>query len=116
MFEWVYNKNGRPVILLESDCLRDNRGRVKAWLVGGNIYSLHGRHIGWYEDGVFYDSRNRALGFTRGHTGYIPNLPGLGGLPGMPGLAGKPGMPGLAGIPGRPDYGGWSETLFENYF
>jgi hypothetical protein len=78
---------------------------------GGNVYSLRGRHIGWQDDGVIYDSRNRALLFTPDAKGMTPSRPGLAGAPGMPGFAGAPGMPGFAGAPGRPGHGGnWSDT------
>ncbi|WP_145954132.1 collagen-like triple helix repeat-containing protein [Kosakonia radicincitans] len=116
MVEWIYNRNGRPTVLFDDDCLRNNRGVVIAWIHGNNIYSLRGMHIGWFEGRVLYDSHNKALGFLRNPNGRLPSIPGLAGAPGVPGLAGKPGRPGLAGVPGRPGFGGWSQTILEDYF
>ena len=79
------------------------------------MYNLNGKHIGWAENGVYYDSNNRTIGFTRDHTVHLPSIPGIGGMPGMPGLGGRPGRPGFSGTPGRPGYGGWSNDLLEDY-
>ncbi len=85
------------------------------WISDNNLYNRIGQHVGWYEDGIFYDRNNRVIGFTRDHTGHLPFTPGIGGTPGMPGLGGRPGRPGFSGIPGRPGYCGWSNTLLEKY-
>ncbi|MCT7473463.1 hypothetical protein N5T11_09710 [Aliarcobacter cryaerophilus] len=80
------------------------------------MYSLQGRHIGWFEDGVLYDNQNKALGFLRNSTGYLPSRPGMSGTPGMPGFSGRPGRPGLSGTPGKPGRSGWSSNDLANYF
>jgi len=114
--EWIFNRNGQATMLFDRDCIRNQRGQVVSWIVGNSFYSLNGSHKGWYENGVFYDSGNYAIGFLRNATGYLPSRPGLSGQPGLPGLAGRPGRPGLSGAPGRPGYGGWSNYNFEDYF
>jgi hypothetical protein len=116
MADWVFDRHGRPQFICERDCLLDSRGHVCAWLAGDNVYSTHGRHVGWFEQGVIYDSQNRALGFLEGATGPTPARPGLFGRPGTPGFAGRPGRPGLAGAPGRPGFGGWSAHDLQSYF
>lgn len=116
MANWVFDKHGQPQLIYDSDCLRDGRGRVCAWLSGSNVYSTHGSHVGWFEQGVLCDSHNRALGFLANAVGSTPGRPGLSGTPGMPGFAGRPGRPGLAGTPGPPGRGGWSTHDLHLYF
>ncbi len=116
MPNWVFDKRGRPALIQDDDCLRDLRGHVCAWLSGINVYSKRGRHVGWFEEGVLYDSHNRVIGFLRDATGSMPGRPGLNGTPGMPGFAGRPGKPGFAGAPGRPGKGGWPSNDFDLYF
>lgn len=76
---------------------------------------MNGHHVGWVEGGVFYDSDNRVIGFTRDHSRALPSTPGICGTPGFPGIGGRPGRPGFSGVPGRPGYSGWSQTLLEDY-
>jgi 4-fold beta flower protein len=116
MSNWIFDRHGRASIILDEDCFRDRHGKVIAWTSGNNIYSLRGKHCGWYEDGVLYDSGNRILGFLRGATGHLPSIPGIGGTPGTPGFTGRPGRPGFGGTPGRPGRGGWSDNSLESYF
>jgi len=116
MAEWVFDKNGRTKIILDEFCFRDSMGRVVSWKNNFNVYNLRGQHIGWYENGVLFDSKNRVLGFIRTRTGYIPSSPGLCGTPGMPGFSGIPGRPGFSGTPGKPGRGGWSKYDLESYF
>ena len=77
--------------------------------------NAYGNHVGWTEGGVFYDSNNDVIGFTRDHTQHLPSHPGYGGTPGIPALEWRPGKPGFEGEPGRPGYGGWSSMDFEDY-
>ena len=116
MTEWIFDRNGMAKLLFDDDCIRNDTGQVIAWISGVNVYSLNGRHVGWFENGVLYDSKNKMLGFIRNVSGYLPSMPGISGVPGTPGLSGKPGRPGLSGNPGRPSYGGWSEENLGKYF
>jgi hypothetical protein len=61
MAEWLYDRSGIARIILDDDRIRNKRGNVIAWISGSNVYSLHGRHIGWFDGGVIYDSRNCAV-------------------------------------------------------
>ena len=115
MAEWVYDKSGKATIILDDDCFRNSNGQVIAWISGTNIYSLQGKHIGWFEHGVIRDSNNSAIGFIK-NCGSLPSRPGLGGTPGMPGFSGRPGRPGFAGTPGKPGKGGWSNHALNSYF
>jgi len=114
--DWIYGKNGQATVILDRDCFRSNRGKVIAWSKGENVYSLSGKHIGWFEEGVLYDSRNQALGFLRNSIGYLPSRPGIGGTPGNPGFGGRPGRPGFSGVLGKPSRGGWSQNDLSTYF
>ena len=114
MADWLFDKSGRATLILDDDCIRDPNGLVVAWISGGSVHTLGGAHCGWFEDGVVYDSGNRALAFVSTATGL--SRPGLAGAPGMPGFAGKPGKPGLSGVPGRPGRSGWSAQDAGTYF
>ncbi len=116
MSDWIFDRRGHPTLILDSDCIRSNRGQVIAWISRDDVYTLHGRHCGWFEDGVLADSSNRVLGFIRDATGHLPSTPGLSGTPGTPGFAGRPGRPGLSGTPGKPGRGGWSNEDLTSYF
>jgi len=116
MAKWLHDRRGRVGLIIDGDCLRSSAGRVVAWISGTGVYSLDGKHKGWHERGVLYDSRNAALGFTSNASGHLPSRPGLAGEPGMPGFSGKPGRPGLPGMPGRPGYGAWSDWDLSTYF
>jgi hypothetical protein len=116
MTEWLFDRHGSPRLILDDDCVRSASGGVIAWISGDGLFSLTGRHIGWYEDGVIYDRHNRSLGFTYDATGHLPSRPGTSGTPGMPGLSGRPGRPGFSGMSGRPGYGGWSDIDLTDYF
>jgi 4-fold beta flower protein len=116
MAKWVYDRHGSPRVIWDDDCVRNAAGVVIGWVSSTGLFSLHGTHIGWAEDGVFYDRDNQALGFTSDATGYLPGRPGMSGAPGMPGFTGRPGRPGLSGMSGRPGHGGWSHSTLDGYF
>lgn len=116
MADWIFNKRGKATIIFDNDCFRDKRGTVIGFRKGEDVYSLRGKHIGWFEEGVLFDARNKVLGFLSNATGPLPSTPGISGSPGMPGFSGMPGWPGFSGTPGRPGYSGWSELDLEEYF
>lgn len=116
MSSWLFNRYGKPVLIFDTTNVRDARGKLIAWISGRNVYSLSAKHIGWFEGGVIYDNRNKALVFQSNAEGHLPSRPGLSGAPGLPGLSGVPGRPGFPGAPGRPGFSGWSEEDPLNYF
>ncbi|HJZ41832.1 MAG TPA: hypothetical protein VJ203_15800 [Bacteroidales bacterium] len=116
MPEWIFNHIGRASLIYDKDCIRNNNGKVIAWIKDKCVFSLSGRHKGWFESGIFYDSNNRVIGFLLKATGHLPSSPGTSGTPGMPSFYGHPGRPAFSGIPGRPGYSGWSTYAFEQYF
>ncbi len=115
MAEWIYDQNGRAALIYDNDCMRSKIGKVVAWVSNNNVYATNGRHRGWFEKGVFYDSNNRAVGFVRGASGSLPSRPGLGGAPGTPPFFAKPLRPLFAGTPARPGPGGWSDEDLKSY-
>jgi len=116
MGNWIFGRNGKATLLFDSDCIRKNKGQVIAWISGVNLYALNGKHIGWFENGVLYDSQNEVLAFTNDASEYLPSFLGISGTPGIPGFAGKPRRPGFSGVPGRPGIDGWSQNNLETYF
>jgi hypothetical protein len=52
MSDWIYDRNGNAAAIFDGDCIRNNAGRVAAWISESNVYSLNGQHIGWFENGV----------------------------------------------------------------
>lgn len=116
MADWIFNKNGRATLIYDNDCLRNDHGQVIAWIYNYSFFSLKGKHKGWVEEGIFYDSNNSIIGFLSSYTGHLPSIPDTSGKPGMPGFAGRPGRSGFIGVPGRPGFEGWSTSNFEDYF
>ena len=116
MTDWIFARNGQATLIHDGDCFIDNRGQVITWVNDDNVYSLIGLHVGWFEGGVLYDSRNQTLGFLRNSTDYLPSRPEIGGIPGTPEFGGRPGRPGFAVTPGKPDRGGWSSNDLASYF
>jgi len=39
-------------------------GHAVACLNGEQVYGWHGRHLGWFVDGILYDGRGYRVGFT----------------------------------------------------
>lgn len=116
MAKWIFNKHGQAAALDCGDSIYDRTGRFRLWIIGHNLYTMCGKHVGWAENGVFYDSDNLVVGFTLDHTRPLPYSPGCGGDPGMPlYLSAKPALTAHEGEPGRPGYGGWSEITLEDY-
>jgi hypothetical protein len=115
MAEWVFDKQGRAALIYDRDCFRSKIGKVVAWLSNNNVYGTNGRHRGWFEKGIFYDSNNRAVGFTRDATGSLPSRPSTGGIPSTPPFFAKPLKPLFAGTPSRPGPGGWSDEDLKGY-
>lgn len=109
-------KRINATVISDSDCIRNNKGQVVAWINNNSVFNLKGYHIGWFEKGVLYDFNNDVLGYIRDRTGHLPSIPGISGTSGTLGFSCKPGRPGFSGMPGRPGYGGWSNYNLAKYF
>lgn len=92
--EPIYDKSGEVVAWYDNGEVLDSSGNYVAFINNGSIISYSGvGHLGWFEEGVFWNSDFQAVGILRQHSASIP-MPGLGGTPGRPGIPGTPGRPG----------------------
>ena len=115
MLTWVYDEIGCPGAIVEEYCVRNLVGEAVAWVFGVSLFSLKGEHIGWYEDGVFYDIDNHVLGFLTGARGLEQDMPALAPEPSLPKLSKRPYVPTLRGRRPRPAAGGWSIFCLSTY-
>lgn len=115
MLTWVYDEIGCPGALLDEFCLRNLSGHTVGWVFGLSVFSLAGEHIGWYEDGAFFDVENKVLGFVPGAAGVPFDLPPLAPEPAMPALRKRPCVPALRGRSARPRGTGWSRHCLASY-
>jgi len=101
--------------MLDEYCVRNLSGDTVAWVFGVSLFSLTGEHIGWYEDGVFYDTDNRVLGFLPDARGLVPDMPPLAHEPPLPAMSKRPCVPTLRGRSVRPPRQGWSSHCLASY-
>jgi len=114
--EPIYGSTGQVVAWRDGDDVLNLYGQYVAFIHNGNLISYsHEGHIGWFEDGVFWDSNFTAVGMLRVISASLPR-PGYGGTPGRPGKSGKPGRPGIPGTPGRPGRSNsWSSQRWDDW-
>lgn len=65
MADWIIDRNGTPVLILDEYCFRSPRGEVTSWLFGNGVYALNGEHIGWFEISTLYDVHNQIVGMLQ---------------------------------------------------
>lgn len=94
MAEWMVGPQGDALIILDEFAFRDHAGAVTAWVCGNGVYNLGGEHIGWFEDGRFYDVRNR-LTCMLAEAAEIDGDDDARNLPPMPEFFRRPPMPRL---------------------
>jgi hypothetical protein len=112
---WVFDEIGCPGAILDDFCIRNLSGNTVGWVFGLSVFSLKGEHIGWYEEGVFFDIENNVLGFIPGSPGLTLDAPGLAPEPALPVLSKRPCVPGLRGRAARPARKGWSTFCLATY-
>jgi hypothetical protein len=112
----VYDEIGCPGALLDEFCIRNLSGHTVGWVFGLSVFSLKGEHIGWFEEGAFYDIDNKVLGFLPGAAGLALELPPLAPEPLIPVLGKRPCVPTLRGRSARPRGTGWSRHCLADYF
>ncbi|MDQ1922413.1 4-fold beta flower protein [Massilia pseudoviolaceinigra] len=115
MLTWLYDEAGRASAILDEFCLRTIGGDPAGFVFGLSAFSLKGEHIGWFEDGVFYDVENRILGFLAGARGMARDVPILLPPPPEPALRKRPNVPTLRARPLRRAAGGWSRHVLLDY-
>jgi hypothetical protein len=114
--EWIYDQYGLAGAILDDYSIRNRDGNVIAWVFGIGVFALAGEHIGWFEDGVLFDSDNCALGFVSAAKGLKLVTPAVVSAPAIPQLPRRPSTPRLHGKPGRPEPGPWSSRSLTSYF
>jgi hypothetical protein len=62
MADWIIDRSGNPILILDEFCFRSPQGHVTSWLFGNGVYALNGDHIGWFEVSTLYDVHNHILG------------------------------------------------------
>lgn len=112
---WVYDEIGCAGALLDDFCIRNLSGDTVGWVFGLSMFSLKGEHIGWCEDGVFYDIDNQVLGFIAGAPGLRLDPPALVPEPPLPVFSKRPYVPTLRGRAARRPGKGWSRVCLANY-
>ena len=115
MVTWVIDDIGCAGAILDEFCLRNLSGKTVGWVFGLSMFSLAGEHIGWYEDGVFYDIDNNKLGFIAGANCLACDVPALADAPAAPPFSKRPHVPALRGRVARPAGQGWSSVGLANY-
>ena len=115
MLTWVYDEIGCAGAILDEFCVRNLFGDTVAWVFGVSLFSLNGEHIGWCEDGVFYDIDNRVLGFLPSAKALARDMPALADEPPVPALSKRPCVPSLRGRSARPPGQGWSSHCLASY-
>ncbi len=113
---WVYDEIGCAGAILDDFCIRNLAGNTVGWVFGLSVFSLKGEHIGWFEDGIFFDVDNQVLGFVPGSSVQGLELPALAPEPVQPAFAKRPYVPTLRGRSARPQGTGWSAYCLANYF
>lgn len=115
LITWIYDEIGCAGAILDEFCLRNLAGNAVGWVFGLSVFSLNGEHIGWSEDGVFYDIENQVLGFVPGATGLKLESPAQAPQPVLPKFNKRPCVPLLRGRRARPAGRGWSSFSVGDY-
>ena len=85
------------------------------WIGGTGTFTLSGRHTGWYENGVLWDTKNQLAGFTEDASD-IPSRPELTLARSLPDLAKCPRRPEFQPVPARPKQGEFSTIPLDYFF
>lgn len=114
MVTWIYDEIGCPGAILDEFCVRNLTGQAVGWVFGLSVFSVKGNHIGWFEEGVFFDVANKVIGFVPGAKAPL-ELPSLAPEPALPTFGKRPCVPTLRGRTARPRGHGWSAQCLSSY-
>ena len=112
----IYNRMGRPVGWITTRHIFDLKGSPVAFLDGDSVVSFSGRHLGFFDRGLFRDQRGDVVAFLSGAKGgpalppvpeVAPNPPAPINLPILPRLSNRP----IAPIP----FMNWSQTDWRQF-
>ena len=118
MTGWLYDKKGRPCVYLFVDRFIGKNGRNLGGLINNrDVYSLEGKHIGWFEDDVLFDADSCILGFQREAFVHLPFIPYIVEPTCNPCIPARPDQPEFEGVPARAGFcGGWSDLTVDEFF
>lgn len=111
----IFDKQGEAVAYLDTD--EENTiflwsGRPVAYVTGKSIYGFNGKHLGWLDQGIFYDHDGYGVGFFENATSTRTQLESLKGLKQL-----KPLRSLKASEPLRPLFSiYWANTPLELFF
>lgn len=115
----LYNRFGKPIFRIYSKGrIVTFGGKSVGFLQGDSLYNYHGKHIGWYSDGLIRDHYGQVVGFGEHVTDHMhPFLPFKQFKPFAYLPQFEPFRPFLQFEPFRPfkSYG-WSNVLLEKIF
>ncbi|WP_303708427.1 MULTISPECIES: 4-fold beta flower protein [Microbacterium] len=68
--EPIYDSRGSVVAWFEDpDCVRDLDGAVIGWLYDDAVHATNGRHVGYFNDGLFRDNDGDVVAWVDGASG-----------------------------------------------
>lgn len=83
----IYNRFGRPELqIIDDGRLVDFHGTSAGFIDGNSVYNYRGRHIGWFENGIFRDPSGNVVGFTPDVTDYPRPILPLTSIPPIPAI------------------------------
>jgi hypothetical protein len=117
MAEWIYDRSGRPQIIVDDNRFLDRSGnKTVGWIEGAGTFTLAGQHAGWFEDGVLSDLQNQWAGFTEDAAAEIPSRPEITQTRPMPEIGKRPTRPDFEDIPTPPEKSCAFSTVPLDYF
>lgn len=79
----LYDYEGQAVAYIDTDDELNIylwEGKPVAYLDGSSVYGFNGKHLGWFKDGIIWDSRGYVVGFVEGAVNMLTRLERLKGL------------------------------------
>ncbi len=117
MAEWIYDRSGRPEIIVDGDRFLDRSGnKTMGWIDRTGVFTLTSEPAGWFENGVLSDLLNRWAGFTAEATGEIPSRPEITQTRPIPDICKSPNRPDFEATPTRPERGDFSTIPLDYFF
>ena len=111
----IYNRTGKPVGWITARHILDLKGSPIAFLVEDSVISYSGRHLGFFDRGLFRDQRGSVVAFLPGAKGG-PALPVAEMAPIPPAPINLPILPRLSMPPDPPiPFLNWSKTDWQQF-
>ena len=68
MEKTLFNRKGAPVAYITGDTdqfIYSFSGNPHCYILQDTIFTIRGKHIGWFEDEIVYDIKGRRVGYTQ---------------------------------------------------